>query len=453
LQDAELGQALHPGDSVRTGKDSRAELGFGDGTTVRLGENSRFYIESADSSRIFKLSWGRFFAKVSKLTAKSTFQVETPTAVAGVRGTVFRVDIAEDSSSTVAVEEGEVEIFNPRRRERMVRLAAMRQAVMAGSTGPSESAFDTLKLRRWERWNGAMFRSLYSATRTLLKGLSQTLKNHERLRDQAEKALGEKARLRDQDKLWQQIQAIERKFAENRRKFRLMRSRLEQRLHQAQVLSGRMEDGSPQAQLETQARELRAELDAMVLKFEQADQKISDLLEQVPRRLGDLSPEQGLNSKDILAKMETLAAKADQLAPVLQKIVSDCDQIEPRLAEYIQKLLLIKSISADQPLLARQQFLNLRQEYLSFKASYGGFDFPALDKIRPESRVLVMESRKLVRSLNKSDPNITRARELSERITSVSNFLISVERRTYKVIRQAQVLERLILELESILKQ
>jgi hypothetical protein len=151
--------------------------------------------------------------------------------------------------------------------------------------------------------------------------------------------------------------------------------------------------------------------------------------------------------------METLAAKADQLAPVLQKIVSDCDQIEPRLAEYIQKLLLIKSISADQPLLARQQFLNLRQEYLSFKASYGGFDFPALDKIRPESRVLVMESRKLVRSLNKSDPNITRARELSERITSVSNFLISVERRTYKVIRQAQVLERLILELESILKQ
>lgn len=451
-QEAELGQSLHPGDSVLVDKDSRAEIAFGDGTVIRLGERSRFYIQSSDSSRSFRLAWGKFFAKVSKLTPNARFQVETPTAVAGVRGTVFRVEVSEDSSSNVAVEEGEVEVFNPRRRERMVRLSALRQALTRGDAGPSESGLDTLKMSRWERWSGAMFQNLYRSTQALLKGLGQTVKGHQRLREQAEKLLGKSSGIRDPEKMLQQAQDIERRLADGRRKFRLLRARLERRLHQAQALSGRMEDGSRQEQLAAKAAQLRTELDALVSRFEEADKWTSELLEQAQSGLESGAPQGNLNPGEVLRRLEALEAKGAQYLPLLEKIETDCNLIEPKLAEFIQKLLLIKSLYPDQPLLARQQFLLLRQDYFSFKAGFGGFDFPALDRMRPESRQLLIEGKRLIRLVPKDDPVLPRCKELNDRISSVTLKVMNTDRRTIKVARQAQILERIMLEIEGLIK-
>ena len=89
------------GDVVRTGNDGSAEFTWADKTRWRLAPNTRLTIAraSANSAKkseisLFKLDAGKVFVRVVKsLTPDSKFEVETPTAVAAVRGTVFSVEV------------------------------------------------------------------------------------------------------------------------------------------------------------------------------------------------------------------------------------------------------------------------------------------------------------------------------------------------------------------------
>jgi hypothetical protein len=54
---------------------------------------------------------GKVWARVSRLLlGRGRFFVETPTAVAGVRGTVYRLNLNSDRSAVVKVYDGEVEV-------------------------------------------------------------------------------------------------------------------------------------------------------------------------------------------------------------------------------------------------------------------------------------------------------------------------------------------------------
>jgi hypothetical protein len=85
-------------DEVTTGADSTAYLEFQNGGVVEVGADSdvtvnRLEVNSDDFKSGFLLAFGKFLAKVKKLTsAKSSFEVEAGGVVAGVRGTVFGVD-------------------------------------------------------------------------------------------------------------------------------------------------------------------------------------------------------------------------------------------------------------------------------------------------------------------------------------------------------------------------
>ena len=60
------------------------------------------------------LSVGKLWAKVKKLTTPdSSVVVETSNAVAGVRGTVYRVNVEEDTSALVKVYDGSVYVASP----------------------------------------------------------------------------------------------------------------------------------------------------------------------------------------------------------------------------------------------------------------------------------------------------------------------------------------------------
>lgn len=100
------GEAVSIGDIVRTKIDSRAEIIFKDETSVRLAPETRIkideYLYNPDSSRnkgAISLLRGKMRAVVSKArggvipvtSGSSTFNIQTPTAVAGVRGTTLFV--------------------------------------------------------------------------------------------------------------------------------------------------------------------------------------------------------------------------------------------------------------------------------------------------------------------------------------------------------------------------
>jgi hypothetical protein len=104
------------GDYITTLADSEAVITLSTGTVMKVGADTRMKInkstvKSGDGNQFsVGLTRGSLSAKVSKLkTASDSFNVYTPTSVAGVRGTDFSVAAGIDGSTRVQVAEGEVQ--------------------------------------------------------------------------------------------------------------------------------------------------------------------------------------------------------------------------------------------------------------------------------------------------------------------------------------------------------
>ncbi len=108
---AKKGTALKVGDVVRVGDRSFAKLKYYDGSYVRVAPGSVLKIK--DEKGIY-LSRGRVLSKIRKVLGKKGFYVSTQTAVAGVRGTEFEVNVKSDSEVEVVVYEGKVEVVDLR---------------------------------------------------------------------------------------------------------------------------------------------------------------------------------------------------------------------------------------------------------------------------------------------------------------------------------------------------
>ncbi|UCD33214.1 MAG: FecR domain-containing protein, partial [Desulfobacterales bacterium] len=114
------GDLLSGGDRITTGKKSRIELKMPDGSYLRFDENTTFELQAIAFEKKRKrrkitisMILGKTWAKVSRLFGvKGRFEIATRTAVAGVRGTVYRMNVNRDHSETVKVYWGEVVVNN-----------------------------------------------------------------------------------------------------------------------------------------------------------------------------------------------------------------------------------------------------------------------------------------------------------------------------------------------------
>ena len=116
-EDAELRDK----DVIKTGPGATATLAFSDGSAVQLEENTEFevrlldYTRGGNRDRSFMLRSGSAVSQVSKFFGKdSRATVCTPTAVAAVRGTGFRVTFDPAKKETyLQVVDGTVEFKTP----------------------------------------------------------------------------------------------------------------------------------------------------------------------------------------------------------------------------------------------------------------------------------------------------------------------------------------------------
>lgn len=98
-----VGFPLYQGDVVRTGKDGKARLLMKDNSVLSIGPSSQLKLTEMKldtSSRLFSLNVlaGRFKMDVARWFKGATNgRIETPSAVAGVRGTVVWGDVDLDA--------------------------------------------------------------------------------------------------------------------------------------------------------------------------------------------------------------------------------------------------------------------------------------------------------------------------------------------------------------------
>jgi len=126
--EAKIGLPVKAGDTVITGPGSWVRLHWADGTTMRIGPNSRvvvkkcrFNTSSKKEESLFSLTVGMVLTSLRKsLPRGSFFEIETPVAVAGVRGTQFMVR-SFGGACSVSVREGAVEVRSGRRKAQVLQ--------------------------------------------------------------------------------------------------------------------------------------------------------------------------------------------------------------------------------------------------------------------------------------------------------------------------------------------
>jgi hypothetical protein len=121
------GMAIELEDTLEISKGGNLKLELTDQSVIMLSGGSKLFIEKAEfegqerKGFSAKLSFGRVWSKVTKLLSGSDakFQISTERAVAGVRGTVFRIDAValvkgtKPKTTTVRVKEGIVRVSKP----------------------------------------------------------------------------------------------------------------------------------------------------------------------------------------------------------------------------------------------------------------------------------------------------------------------------------------------------
>ncbi len=113
------GNTLRGGDQVVTEANSRLEITLPDRSCLRFAENTSFKVvqidvnEEANRRTVrVNVALGKTWTNVSKtFRVKPSIEVSCENAVAGVRGTIYRMNVNDDRSVLVRVYEGEVAVW------------------------------------------------------------------------------------------------------------------------------------------------------------------------------------------------------------------------------------------------------------------------------------------------------------------------------------------------------
>lgn len=104
------------GQIVETGENSRVDLQFRDGVQFRVGPDSKILLKDSKilsgenfTRVLIEMKKGKVYTKVDRLSKDSSFEVSTPTSIAGVRGTDFLTKV-EGNKTEVLVAGGSVEV-------------------------------------------------------------------------------------------------------------------------------------------------------------------------------------------------------------------------------------------------------------------------------------------------------------------------------------------------------
>jgi len=137
------GMTLDIGTRVRTASDASALLTFFDGSTLKLEPGTDIeiqqlkYDEEKSITIVLKQWMGRTWSRVEKMAdAGSHYEIETPSACAVVRGTLFTTEVDATGATTVATTQGLVSVVA---QGEEVYLPADQQTHVESGAAPAQS--------------------------------------------------------------------------------------------------------------------------------------------------------------------------------------------------------------------------------------------------------------------------------------------------------------------------
>jgi len=146
---ASVGDAVPYGAVVTTTAGSSAEIQFNGRNAIRLSENTTFVFNPRNLQTGSELRQGglAFVLKgLSAVTAGQSFLVRTPSAVAGVRGTSFFMQVESPTSTYVCACNGDVQVLDVSGRVAKELAASHHKAVRISDAGSGPQMTDAPRL-------------------------------------------------------------------------------------------------------------------------------------------------------------------------------------------------------------------------------------------------------------------------------------------------------------------
>ncbi len=134
--DVQIGDILKENDVILTGANSSCDLKIGD-SMIRIKENSKLLVsqilrKEKTENVMLGLDVGKMLCRPKKLMKNESFFIKTPTAVAGVRGTLFTVEADKKKTTRIKVYNGKVSVA--RRIETLEKKVGVDRIVESGSS-------------------------------------------------------------------------------------------------------------------------------------------------------------------------------------------------------------------------------------------------------------------------------------------------------------------------------
>jgi hypothetical protein len=173
-REARIGEYVLAGEIIETGEDGYIRLLLPDRSTLELKDNTRITLndtrvsEGAISSILLFI--GRIFAEVEPAEGDTSFELETATAVCGVRGTTFTAAAGADGATRVGVDDGKVAV---RADDKELELSAGEETTVQFGARGLEKARYIRSEDEWRRWREKREKYLIENADTMVQEMMQ----------------------------------------------------------------------------------------------------------------------------------------------------------------------------------------------------------------------------------------------------------------------------------------
>jgi hypothetical protein len=139
IKPGQLNDPVNTGDVLRSKANSKARVTFDDGNELWIAEKTRLkitqYQNEPGEKSFFDLFRGKARSVVSNLKQKATFEIHTPTAICGVRGTIF-IGFFQNGQSGFVFEQGQGYGYNPHIPTQVVTISAGQSMTVTAPENP-----------------------------------------------------------------------------------------------------------------------------------------------------------------------------------------------------------------------------------------------------------------------------------------------------------------------------